>query len=101
MAMEYIGFASKNSAQIWIEPLEYILNLKEATLTLDSWGIDVSLFNLPLCLLPEELYTFARKSISDWKNTYMDICRKCIKKEECCGLFSTSKKIFEGLNAFI
>jgi His-Xaa-Ser system radical SAM maturase HxsC len=100
MAMEYIGFAVKNSQQIWIEPTEFITNLKEATLNLNSWKINVSIFNLPLCLLPDELHTFARKSISDWKNKYIDICEKCIKKEDCCGLFSTSKKIFEGLNAF-
>jgi His-Xaa-Ser system radical SAM maturase HxsC len=101
MAMEYIGFVVKNSQQIWIEPIEYISILKQATLNLKSWNIDVSLFNLPLCLLPEDLQTFARKSISDWKNNFIGVCEKCIKKEDCCGLFSTSKKILEGLNAFI
>jgi His-Xaa-Ser system radical SAM maturase HxsC len=98
MAMEYVGFAVKNSKQIWIEPFEYVSNLKEATLNLSGWGIDVSIFNLPLCLLPEVLHIFARKSISDWKNRYAEICRECRKREDCCGLFSTSKKIFEGLN---
>jgi His-Xaa-Ser system radical SAM maturase HxsC len=100
MAMEYIGLTIKNSQQVWIEPTEFVPNLKEATLNLNSWNIDVSIFNLPLCLLPEELHTFARKSISDWKNNYIDTCQKCIKQENCCGLFSTSKRIFEGLNAF-
>ena len=100
MAMEYIGFAVKKSQQIWIEPTEYISNLKEAIFNLYSWRIDVSIFNLPLCLLPEELHTFAHKSISDWKNSYIDVCEKCIKKENCCGLFSTSKRVFEGLKAF-
>ena len=101
MAMEYIGFAVSNSKQIWIEPKEYMLNLKKAIFTLHSWNIDVSLFNLPLCLLSEEMYTFARKSISDWKNSYAEMCCDCIKKNDCCGLFSTSKNSFEELNAFI
>jgi len=100
MAMEYTGFAVKNSAQIWVEPMEYRTNLREATLTLNSWGVDVSLFNLPLCLLPKELHVFARKSISDWKNNYADICQTCVKKEDCCGLFSTSKKTFKDLIAY-
>jgi len=100
MAMEYIGFAVKNSQQVWVEPTEYIPNLKEATLSLSNWKIDVSLFNLPLCLLPKVLHIFACKSISDWNSTYIDICENCTKKEDCCGLFSTSKRIFKGLNAF-
>ncbi|GHU67075.1 hypothetical protein FACS189413_01200 [Bacteroidia bacterium] len=100
MAMEYIGFVVKNSKQVWIEPIEYMPYLKEAVLTLNSWNIDVAIFNLPLCLLPEELHTFARKSISDWKNKYAEVCYNCAKKNDCCGLFATSKKIFEGLKAF-
>ena len=100
MAMEYIGFAVKNTQQVWIEPIEYTSTLTEATLNLNSWGISVSIFNLPLCLLSNELHIFARKSISDWKNKYIEICEKCIKREDCCGLFSTSKRIFEELNAF-
>jgi len=99
MAMEYIGFAVKNSKQIWIEPKDYADNLKEAVLNLNSWGIDVSIFNLPLCLLPNELHIFAHKSISDWKNSYVEICNNCQKKKNCCGLFSTSKRIFEELSA--
>jgi His-Xaa-Ser system radical SAM maturase HxsC len=100
IAMEYIGFAVKNSKQIWIEPIDYIQNLTKATVNLNSWNIDVSLFNLPLCLLPDELQTFACRSISDWKNSYTDICQECSKQNDCCGLFSTSKKIFEGLKSF-
>jgi His-Xaa-Ser system radical SAM maturase HxsC len=100
MAMECIGFAIKNSNQIWIEPIEYISNLKEAVETLSSWNMDVSIFNLPLCLLPDVLHSFARKSISDWKNNYTDACKQCIRKTDCCGLFSTSRKNFEGLKAF-
>jgi His-Xaa-Ser system radical SAM maturase HxsC len=100
MAMEQIGFAVKNSKQIWIEPKDYADNLKEAVLNINSWNIDVSIFNLPLCLLPNELHAFARKSISDWKNKFSDICNECQKKNDCCGLFSTSKRIFEGLSAF-
>jgi len=100
MAMENIGFAVKNSKQVWIEPKEYMFYLKEAVSTLSAWNIDVSIFNLPLCLLPDELHTFARKSISDWKNHFIDVCNDCTKKDDCCGLFATSKKIFEGLKAF-
>ena len=100
MAMEYVGFAVTNSQKIWIEPTEYVPNLKEAALNLNDWQINISLFNLPLCLLSQELHIFAKKSISDWKNKYIDICKNCTKQADCCGLFSTSKRIFEELKAF-
>lgn len=100
MGMEYIGFAVKNSEQIWIEPLDYIENLRKAVHDLNDWNIDVSLFNLPLCLLPDDLHSFARKSISDWKNNYTELCETCIKKEECCGLFTTSRRVFNGLKSY-
>ena len=100
MAMEYTGFAVKNSKQIWIEPKEYVSNLKEAVLSINNWDIDVSIFNLPLCLLPDELHIYACKSISDWKNNYAEMCQLCIKQNDCCGLFATSKILFEGLKAF-
>jgi His-Xaa-Ser system radical SAM maturase HxsC len=100
MAMEYIGLLIKNSRLLWIEPIDYISNLKKAVLNLYLGGIDVSIFNLPLCLLPETLHPFAQKSISDWKTSYITICQECVKKDDCCGLFSTSKKVFDGLSAF-
>lgn len=100
MAMEYIGYAVKNTRRVWIEPKEYVKILKEAVLNLSTWNMDVSIFNLPLCLLPYELHTFARKSISDWKNKYAKVCCTCVKKNDCCGLFATSKTEFEDLKAF-
>jgi len=97
MGMEYTGQAIRNSKTIWIEPIEYISNLLDAVKYLDEWRYDVCIYNIPLCLLPEGFHEFATKSISDWKNDYPDICQDCIKKEYCCGLFTTSIKPYEGL----
>ena len=33
-----------------------------------------------------------QKSISDWKNEYIDECEKCTKKVECGGFFSSAIK---------
>ena len=65
--------------------------LEKAITNLTEWKLDVSIFNIPLCLLRSSLHKFAKKSISDWKVTYIDICSTCSMKNECCGLFSTSK----------
>lgn len=99
MAMEDIGYTIKNRDLIWIEPQDYMPELQQAVIYLSQLEFDVSLFNLPLCLLPESLRPFAKQSISDWKNKFLPECLNCSKKAECCGMFATSKSIFSGLNS--
>lgn len=100
MGMEDTGWATKNRKRIWIEPLEYQDELLRAIKFLSDWNYQVSIFNIPLCLLPKYLHDYARKSISDWKNVFTKECEGCTLKNNCCGLFSTSKKIFESIHPF-
>ena len=62
--------------------------------------MNVSIYNTPLCVLDNSLWKFARKSISDWKQTNLDECKKCSKLDECCGVFETSKKYTSNIKAF-
>lgn len=98
MGMEYVGYAVKHNRNIWIEPKEYVPQLTSAIRYLAEWNYDVCIYNIPLCLLPKQFHKFAVKSISDWKNKYLDICEQCSLRADCCGLFSTSIKPYEGLN---
>ncbi len=100
MAMEEIGLAVKNFSKIWIEPTEYIDYIKGAVDELSTWGMETSIYNIPLCLLPESLHLFAAKSISDWKVKFLDICDSCIMRNMCCGLFATSNEIFKGIKPY-
>lgn len=97
MGMEDTGWATKNRKHVWKEPLEYQQELLRAVKYLADWNYKVSIFNVPLCLLPKYLYNYARKSISDWKNNYGPECEVCRLKSDCCGFFSTSKHRFEGV----
>ena len=97
MGMEYVGYAVKHNKKIWIEPKNYIPELCDAVKYLAEWNYDVCIYNIPLCLLPVQYRSFAEQSISDWKNKYLDFCKKCSVKANCCGLFSTSIKPYEGL----
>ena len=99
MAMEDIGYTIKNRDLIWIEPLDYMPQLQQAVQDLAQLEFDVSLFNLPLCLLPEVLRPFAKQSISDWKNKFLPLCETCTAKSECCGFFTTSKSTFQGIHS--
>ncbi|MCD8080927.1 MAG: His-Xaa-Ser system radical SAM maturase HxsC [Bacteroides sp.] len=91
MGLEVTGYAIKNYHQTWIEPQDFIEELEKAVIHLATWGMNVSVFNLPLCCLPDSLHEFACKSISDWKVKYLSECTPCKVRNECCGLFGTSK----------
>lgn len=101
MGMEYTGLAVKHSERIWIEPKDYIDKLVEAVRYLKEWRYDVNIYNIPLCLLPEDCHCVAQQSISDWKNDYPAMCERCRLIERCCGLFTTSIKAYEGLKPII
>lgn len=99
MGLEYTGYAVRNRNAVWIDPMNYVTELTQAVMELRDWHMDVSVFNLPRCVLPEPLWPFARKSISDWKTVYPDICRACVEQPHCCGLFATSRMQSKGLKA--
>ena len=89
MAIEPIGFAPVNHDAIWIDPVDCMGILKDALFFLANRGMSVSLYNFPLCIVPEELWCFTRKSISDWKNAYLPACDRCAVRKDCCGFFRT------------
>ena len=92
MGLEYIGYTPHNIEKLWIDPFEYQNELSEAVEYLASQGLNVSIYNTPLCLIPEKLWMFARKSISDWKNDYLEECKSCTKINDCGGLFTWNLK---------
>lgn len=92
MGMECTGMAERNLDRVWIDPIEYKLELKSAVLYLHQRAINVSIYNIPLCLIPREIWRFSKKAISEWKNIYIDECKKCKMQTMCGGLFSTSVK---------
>lgn len=90
MGLEITGFARDNYETVWIDPYDYREELFRAIRVLSRADIDVSIYNLPLCLVDSRSWSFARKSISGWKNDYLPICEKCSVKTKCCGIFTTS-----------
>jgi His-Xaa-Ser system radical SAM maturase HxsC len=90
MGLELTGFAKANIDLLWIDPLDYQSQLVDAVRTLDHGGVSVSVYNHQLCVLPPAIHGFARKSISDWKNSYPDECHACSKREACGGFFASA-----------
>jgi len=92
MGLEMFGFTPRNLDALWIDPVAYQAELEEATLLLTERGMNVSIYNHQLCTLPRSLWPFARKSISDWKNVYLEPCRDCGVRMFCGGFFQSATK---------
>lgn len=90
MGMEYAGEAKEHLEDLWIDPKEYYKELYEAVWHLHRRAMNVSIYNIPLCLLERPLWRFARDSISEWKKNYLHECEDCLVKETCGGVFGTS-----------
>jgi His-Xaa-Ser system radical SAM maturase HxsC len=93
MGLENIGYAPRNMNKLWIDPHDYQDQLEAAVEFLAIRGMNVSIYNHQLCILRKSLWKFARKSISDWKNIYLDDCQSCGVKDECGGFFKWATKL--------
>ncbi len=92
MGLEMFGYTNLNLDLLWIDPFDYQDELTRATHTLARAGMKVSIYNHQLCVIPRALWFFARKSISDWKNIYVDECTACVARESCGGFFHSAAK---------
>jgi His-Xaa-Ser system radical SAM maturase HxsC len=90
MGLEMTGLARPNSALVWVDPVEYQHELAEAVDILATAGVATRIYNHQLCVLDQRLWPYAVRSISDWKNDYLDICHSCSVQDSCGGVFSTS-----------
>lgn len=90
MGLEMMGFAVANADDLWVDPFDYRHELRRATLFLARRGMNVSIYNHQLCVLPDEVWPYSRRSISDWKNDYLPACEGCRERERCGGFFTSS-----------
>jgi His-Xaa-Ser system radical SAM maturase HxsC len=90
MGLEMMGFVRSNLDALWVDPVEYQAELKRAVVHLQQHAIKVSIYNHQLCVLDRDLWPCARKSISDWKNEYLNECAGCAVQDQCGGFFSSS-----------
>jgi His-Xaa-Ser system radical SAM maturase HxsC len=100
MGLENTGFAIANDALLWIDPMDYRDGLAEGVDQLSAAGVNVSVYNLPRCLLERSVWPYAVQSISDWKNGYVEECSRCVEKDRCSGLFTSGRpRLSRGIKA--
>src|SRR5204863_4864010 len=85
MGLEMTGFTKANLEALWVDPKDYQNHLAEAVLALRRFGMRALVFNHQLCVLRRDIWPFAVRSISDWKNEYLPVCETCSVKNRCGG----------------
>lgn len=83
------GFTRANLDELWIDPYDYKDTLSDAVKILAGYGMNVSVYNHQLCLVNDDIAPYYKKSISDWKNEYVEECDGCKRLSECGGFFSS------------
>lgn len=96
MAMEMTGSARVNQDRVWISYIDAATVAEEAALLLIKNGIDVKLYNFPLCTVKKEFWTLCEKSISPDKVRYAENCDGCTMKNACGGVFAGTISMEKG-----
>lgn len=90
LQMETTGLANTNLQKLWIDPYDYNHELEEAVKILTDRGMTPLIYNAQLCVLPQHLHPYAAKSITDWKDGFVDECHGCKLMDICPGIFTTN-----------
>ncbi len=90
MGLEITGFTRPNLEALWVDPYDYKDTLSAAVEVLLTYGLNASVYNHQLCTMNPDVVRVYRKSISDWKNEYVEECGSCARRSECGGFFSSS-----------
>ena len=98
MGLEDTGLARPNRDLLWIDPLDYRDELREAALLLSGTGLRAQVYNHQLCVTDPAIWHLCVRAISDWKNRYLEVCQRCEMRETCGGTFSTSGRLSEHLH---
>lgn len=87
MALEMSGNAYINKNDVWIDYNSVKKILYKSVMKMICSGINVNLYNFPLCQIDKRLFSLAQKSISDYKVRFKDECDECKLKQYCGGFF--------------
>ena len=90
MGLERMGFVKMNSPALLVDPADYQDSLESAIHRFRGTSIRPLIYNHQLCTLPRSLWRFNCRSISEWKNEYLEACKTCSVIKQCGGFFSST-----------
>lgn len=87
LAMEMTGCAAAGRDRLWVD-YDVLCKAAEPGIRYAvKKGINVGLYNFPLCMIPKELWPIAKESITPYKVRYDPKCEACRVKPVCGGMF--------------
>ena len=95
VGLEMLGSARKNMEDVWIDYRESFDKIKNAIDNLIYHGVNVQLYNYPLCCVDSKYWSICQKSISVEKIVHTKQCEQCDVKDACCGMFKGTYKLLE------
>lgn len=95
VGLEMLGNARINIKQVWISYRRSFEYMKGAIERLVVNGINVGIYNYPLCCVESSFWGICSKSISEYKIKYADKCSRCKVKDACGGMFLGTYKLLE------
>ena len=90
VGLEMSGNAARNNESVWIDYWESFPAMKAGIDFLIEKGIDVLVYNYPLCSVEERYRCLCRKSISEGKVRFFPACSGCSMKRSCGGFFQSA-----------
>ena len=88
--MEMNGSAARNRELLWVDYKAFFEKAKPIIRRLIHHGIDVGLYDFPLCAVEPAYWPLAKKSITGWKVRYPEGCAQCDEKAACGGIFRST-----------
>ena len=88
IAMEMTGAARVHRDAVWIPYRKAFDSIRAAIYKLLMGGVDVKLYNFPLCTVDSGYWTLCEKSISPSKARYAPMCDRCRYRTSCGGVFA-------------
>lgn len=93
MGLEMTGNAAINKSEVWISYPQAFLKIRNAVRKLIYAGIDVGIYNFPLCAVEKSFWNICEKSITDYKVWFSEKCESCAVKDACGGIFAGTKRL--------
>lgn len=90
IGLETRGNCARHFEELYLEPADAFQAMKPAILTLLAHGIDVQIYNFPLCAVEPGFWEICRRSITREKIRYAADCAGCAAKPYCGGFFQTT-----------
>lgn len=90
ISLELRGNCQRNKDAIYLDARKSFEYSENAIQMLIENGINVGLYNYPLCCVERKYWFLCKKSITPSKVMFSPVCNSCSARDECGGLFDTT-----------